>query len=151
MASSNGKSNGKQRRKKREEDRYGVLGLDWPLPEDEAAAVENHDAPGCKDGGELGGETAPNSPDRPDRYPCGGELGPEVTTAGERSGDDMPPVLSERDTRDEMHRLLISQNEWDALDALHEQLDQVEQTLRRVQRTLQALTEAKTAALPGRT
>ncbi|MEQ8784889.1 MAG: hypothetical protein RIC55_01260 [Pirellulaceae bacterium] len=156
MASTNGKSegksNGKPRRKKREEDRYGVLGLDWPLPDDEAETAESNRARS----GERGGETAPNSPDRPDRYPGGGELGPEVATTGEGAAEEhgggaMPPVLSERDTRDEARRLLISQNEWDALDALHEQLDHVEQTLKRVQRTLQALTEAKTAALPGRT
>ncbi|MEQ8790329.1 MAG: hypothetical protein RIC55_28805 [Pirellulaceae bacterium] len=79
------------------------------------------------------------------RCPRGGELGRED------GADEMPPVLSERDTRDEVRRLLISQGEWDALDALHEQLHHVEETLKRVQRTLQALTEAKTAALPGRT
>ncbi|MEQ8786984.1 MAG: hypothetical protein RIC55_11820 [Pirellulaceae bacterium] len=65
--------NGKPRRKKREEDRYGELGLEWPLPEEptsgEPTGGESRGESRGESGGEGGGESPPDSPDRPDRTP----------------------------------------------------------------------------------
>jgi hypothetical protein len=130
MASTNGKYF-----EDRDSDRYGVLGPDCPLPEnqpgDEAANGR--------------GESGADSPETAHRGRGDGELSGDFTTGR----PSPPPVLADQHVPEEVQDLLRDTGEWDALDAIYEQLHQVQATLYRVRRALQALTNAKIAALPG--
>jgi hypothetical protein len=130
VASTNGKYFEEQ-----ESDRYGVLGLDAPLPQNGAGDLTPLDA----------GESAADSPETAHRGGGDGELG-EDFTAGEPTP---PPVLADQQVPQEVLELLQGTREWDALDAIYEQLHQIQATLHRVRKALRALTDAKIAGLPG--
>jgi hypothetical protein len=130
MASTNGKYF-----ENRDSDRYGVLGLDHPLPEDAAGDFTP----------QGGGESTADSPESAHRGGGDGELRDDFTT-GEASP---PPVLSDQQVPQEVQDLLQDTGEWDALDAIYDQLHQVQATLHRLRKALRALTDAKIAALPG--
>jgi hypothetical protein len=130
MASTNGKYFERQ-----ESDRYGALGPDYPVPEDAAGDF----AP------QSGGESAADSPETAHRGGGDGELRDDFTT----SEASPPPVLSDQQVPQEVQDLLQDTGEWDALDAIYDQLHQVQATLHRLRKALRALTDAKIAALPG--
>jgi len=130
MASTNGKYF-----EERGSDRYGALAPDYPLPQDPAGDSTPQGA----------GESAADSPETAHRGRGDGELRDDFTT-GEASP---PPVLSDQQVPQEVQDLLQDTGEWDALDAIYDQLHQVQATLHRLRKALRALTDAKIAALPG--